>query len=1013
MPRLRSLILAAAALGPGLLAGPAAASDWAGRIVSSDPALRLRAAYDWSGLPEAEPERRRVLLNAAASPQWHVRRSAAAALGESLLPPGEAIPRLIELLDDPELPVASQAVVALSKLGSEAAPALIEKLEDGRPPGAAWGWTDSRISVRITRGDPAAAGLILAGSAAVSSLERRLEADLARLGDEPTGPSEPSPAPIYPLGGRVVWESAAAPTPLEAVQRDLYLLARIGRPAVPVVARQIAHPSPAVSDFALRHLLALGADQLGADVMQAMLEVLVGRVRESDDETRSISIERLGQLAGLYPAALDALAAMAHELTGASAESAARRLGKLGVGAQAQVRRLLQSDDRAQRRAGLIALGEWSFQLEQQSYTFEGPPPPEFVSLVSAIFAHQDDEVRSALAPLVWRWADSLSIPSELAERLLGANDVALFLIAARELAADRRFGQEIESRLGALLDSRDLELLEDALVVAGSLAQPSIALRQAVVGRARGDSELSLAAVQALGAMPWSAATEAALWEMLRATDDYFERSRIADAIAARAANPLEFLGRLEEQLPEPGAVNWPSVASNLLSAAGTPERRAALRHGLLRHPNAELSVPFLDREMYAELSDEELRIFVEKIVSSEDLGSYVGSSGVVARYAIAHPDYLRRLVVERPGGYIGDAIASAIGGVPASDERPELEAVVATLVESLRRDLRASGSRRSSALRQAAALGRRAAPLAEEVARLSRVQEPMARAEVYRVLASMRLTASQVLSVVGGELSQTGDAGLRRAALTAVRNARSDRPGIAAESVSAATDLGVEQLVDEMVLGFARALRPSFMLTSGLLPELPRFPWKPPRFSDWQVLDRSLYGGADVTLGDVFDWLQGALEVNGFRDNGLYAVPGGFALVTRLERIRRNGASVAGDDRWTSNRLPLRRFDLVQYLTELFMAPPGDFRLIAFVVTPERDLHGGQEEIDVNLAHSGGRLLPPGMATEPIEDRLVHVLIYHFQKTHGRQLILIPSPLDTWTHLSRAGVAGHLGQL
>lgn len=122
---------------------------------------------------------------------------------------------------------------------------------------------------------------------------------------------------------------------------------------------------------------------------------------------------------------------------------------------------------------------------------------------------------------------------------------------------------------------------------------------------------------------------------------------------------------------------------------------------------------------------------------------------------------------------------------------------------------------------------------------------------------------------------------------------------------------------------------------------PGLPAFPWPVPRASAVASLARR-YFAASRTLGEVDTRLTAALGQIGFQEFGHYAAPGGFVLVTRIERIRPDGASWEPDrfvvDDTRAVRLG-RSFSLSDYLQALFGAVPGKYRVLAFAVT-DRDI-------------------------------------------------------------------------
>lgn len=185
------------------------------------------------------------------------------------------------------------------------------------------------------------------------------------------------------------------------------------------------------------------------------------------------------------------------------------------------------------------------------------------------------------------------------------------------------------------------------------------------------------------------------------------------------------------------------------------------------------------------------------------------------------------------------------------------------------------------------------------------------------------------------------------------------------------------------------------------------PPFPWPPPHFSAHDVLSLSFAGTEGATLGTVHDRLSAALRAGGFEDNGTFSVPGGFALVTRLERILPDG-SADPVGRWSAGKdMP---GNLLGYLGHLFLERPGEFRLIAFLVTTARYVETGRTTIEEGEARTlslrGGRVLPHEIAVMPLAGRTCHVLVYHFTRRRGGASLIQPSELSTRQHLRQAGL-------
>lgn len=194
---------------------------------------------------------------------------------------------------------------------------------------------------------------------------------------------------------------------------------------------------------------------------------------------------------------------------------------------------------------------------------------------------------------------------------------------------------------------------------------------------------------------------------------------------------------------------------------------------------------------------------------------------------------------------------------------------------------------------------------------------------------------------------------------------------------------------------------------------PDVPQFPWPPPAASATVDLTRPLLERhmTFTTLGDADSVLQAALRQTGYIDTSYYWIPGGFALVTKLEHIDANGASRPEDDRWSVEPAKLTRLSLRDYLRALFTANAGHYRFLVFTIT---DVAVTQTERHITEAEAlawlrGGRrgLLPSTIATRPWTPEVTcTALIYEF--VHEQQQdpqIVFSNALGGMTHLTRAG--------
>jgi hypothetical protein len=119
----------------------------------------------------------------------------------------------------------------------------------------------------------------------------------------------------------------------------------------------------------------------------------------------------------------------------------------------------------------------------------------------------------------------------------------------------------------------------------------------------------------------------------------------------------------------------------------------------------------------------------------------------------------------------------------------------------------------------------------------------------------------------------------------------------------------------------------------------DVPEFPWPPPVASSTEVIPTSTLKmiSKSGTMKDLDAILVSALTKNGYSERSYYAVPGGFVLVTRLEQIESNGKPMSMPARWSAQTsLSSNHFSMIDYLRALLKAPPGYYRVIAFVVTP-----------------------------------------------------------------------------
>ncbi|NTW63686.1 MAG: hypothetical protein HGA46_06270 [Chlorobiaceae bacterium] len=191
-----------------------------------------------------------------------------------------------------------------------------------------------------------------------------------------------------------------------------------------------------------------------------------------------------------------------------------------------------------------------------------------------------------------------------------------------------------------------------------------------------------------------------------------------------------------------------------------------------------------------------------------------------------------------------------------------------------------------------------------------------------------------------------------------------------------------------------------------------MPNFEWPPPESSAEKVIPDVFLRKPDkdsVLFRDVDHILSSALDRCGYSDCSYYAVPGGFAVVTRIEQINSDGTPKPGDSRWSVKTPPISPFsDFPQYLKVLFKGNPGYYRVIVFIFTPygfTQGAKGPTREI-VESWFSGGFNVLPAEAGEQhyTKAHRCTALIYEFKKTPTQATLIIPGSITGKAHLERS---------
>ncbi|QSA97989.1 hypothetical protein [Methylococcus sp. EFPC2] len=193
-----------------------------------------------------------------------------------------------------------------------------------------------------------------------------------------------------------------------------------------------------------------------------------------------------------------------------------------------------------------------------------------------------------------------------------------------------------------------------------------------------------------------------------------------------------------------------------------------------------------------------------------------------------------------------------------------------------------------------------------------------------------------------------------------------------------------------------------------------LPEFPWPPPKASAFARIPRELVikQGQQTTLQDLAERLERAFDSAGYSEKSYHAVPGGFALASRLERIKLDGTPQDGTERWSVNTERRAILSLSDYLKALFTAPQGHYRLIVFVVTnrPYAQTETKPTRDDAMAWLDRGTLALPKALGQQIyaDDYYTTALIYEFEKGANQSdaLLKLPSDFQGKTHLEKSGL-------
>ena len=199
--------------------------------------------------------------------------------------------------------------------------------------------------------------------------------------------------------------------------------------------------------------------------------------------------------------------------------------------------------------------------------------------------------------------------------------------------------------------------------------------------------------------------------------------------------------------------------------------------------------------------------------------------------------------------------------------------------------------------------------------------------------------------------------------------------------EGAEPGTLLGVERgNLEDIPIG----ILPEEMTTTTGDPDIPTF-WPVPPASARHRLSRNFFMGLTDMAG-VDSTVTAALGRCGYTETSYFRVPEGFAMVTKMERIKDDASSEEPPRRWDTEVEISKGFSLTKILRSIFSAEKGKFRIIAFVATPVAFSEQGNRPTEseaIGWLLVGASKLPDVIAQRPFTAGCeVHAMIYEFEK-------------------------------
>ncbi len=195
-----------------------------------------------------------------------------------------------------------------------------------------------------------------------------------------------------------------------------------------------------------------------------------------------------------------------------------------------------------------------------------------------------------------------------------------------------------------------------------------------------------------------------------------------------------------------------------------------------------------------------------------------------------------------------------------------------------------------------------------------------------------------------------------------------------------------------------------------------VPQFPWPAPKPTTHTPIPRALLQDTSVaseSLGVIADRVEDALRKANL-DFAAYAIgDSGFAYVTRVEMIRRDGSPFESPDRFPKDvRTSAPNEGFLDFVLSRFFARPGYYRVIAIVATNQPLITSSAKiTADSAMVLAAGAMMsiPQELRKVTVPDLRFAALIYEYSKASAAQATadLRSSPLiSARGHLAKAGI-------